>query len=151
MAWIPFAFIAIRVFITASSVLGWIDLFCCFRFRLVSRWRSSSSWFRTQAFQACDHGFKSRRPHQTPLLLVESKVFAELHVENCVIRCFKWFSKVLLRLKPKAFDFSTRSLSKYNTTLPFVPIAFASEGMRWAFLCYMFDDGIAGALRLLSF
>jgi hypothetical protein len=21
-------------------------------------------WFRTQAFQACDHGFESRRPHQ---------------------------------------------------------------------------------------
>jgi sterol desaturase/sphingolipid hydroxylase (fatty acid hydroxylase superfamily) len=30
----------------------------------VSEWRSSSSWFRTQAFQACDPGFKSRRPHQ---------------------------------------------------------------------------------------
>jgi len=48
-SWIPLAFIAIRVFITASSALGWIDLFCCFEFRLVSRWRSSSSWFRTQA------------------------------------------------------------------------------------------------------
>jgi hypothetical protein len=32
---------------------------------IVSEWRSSSSWFRTQAFQACDPGFKSRRPHQT--------------------------------------------------------------------------------------
>ena len=33
------------------------------------RKRSSSSWFRTQAFQACDHGFESRRPHQCPFRL----------------------------------------------------------------------------------
>ena len=30
-----------------------------------SKGRSSSSWFRTQAFQACDHGFESRRPHHS--------------------------------------------------------------------------------------
>jgi len=61
-----------------------------------------------------------------------------LHCENCVIRCFKWFSKVLLRLKPRAFDFATSSLSKYNTTLPFVPIAFASARKRMDVLCFKF-------------
>jgi hypothetical protein len=40
------------------------------------------------------------------------------------------FSNVLLRLKPRGFDFATSSLSKYKTTFPLVPIAFASEGMR---------------------
>jgi hypothetical protein len=35
-------------------------------------------------------------------------------------------------------DFSTNSLSKYNTTLPFCVIAFASEGMRVKVQCYMF-------------
>jgi len=39
-------------------------------------------------------------------------LFTELHVENCVIRCFKWFSNVFERLKPNSFDFSTNSLSK---------------------------------------
>jgi hypothetical protein len=61
------------------------------------------------------------------------KLFSGLHVENCVIRCFKWFSKVLLRLKPRDFDFATRSLSKYNTKLPFLAIANASEGIRGEF------------------
>jgi len=65
-------------------------------------------------------------------------LFAELHVENFVIRCFKWFSKVLLRLKPSSFDLATNSLSKYNTTLPFLVIAFASEGAYLEVLCYMF-------------
>jgi hypothetical protein len=41
----------------------------------VSEWRSSSSWFRTQAFQACDPGFKSRRPHQLTFLIDELKLF----------------------------------------------------------------------------
>jgi len=43
------------------------------------------------------------------------QLFAELNVENCVIKCFKWFSKVLLRLKPRAFDFSAKSLLRYKT------------------------------------
>jgi hypothetical protein len=42
-------------------------------------------------------------------LPVELKLFSELTVENCVIRCFKWFSKVLLRFKPRLRDFSMSS------------------------------------------
>jgi hypothetical protein len=48
-------------------------------------------------------------------------------------------SKVLLRLKPRAFDFATNSLSKYKTKLPLVPIAFASVRKRMEVLCYMFS------------
>jgi len=61
-----------------------------------------------------------------------------LRVENCVIWCFKWFSKVLLRLKPRDLDFSTRFLSKYNTTFPLVPNAFASARAQMKVPCYMF-------------
>jgi len=68
------------------------------------------------------------------------KFFNELQIDNWIIRCFKWFSKVLLRFKPSSFDFSTRSLSKYNTTFRFVVIANASEGKRMEELCYMFGD-----------
>jgi hypothetical protein len=100
--------------------------------------RSSSSWFRTQAFQACDPGFKSRRPHQETFLLAESRLFLELQVENCVINRFKWFSKVLLRLKPRDLDFATRSLSKYKTKFRLFDIAFASARKRMEVLCYMF-------------
>ena len=32
-------------------------------------------WFRTQAFQACDPGFESRRPHQLNSLLFELTLF----------------------------------------------------------------------------
>jgi hypothetical protein len=59
---------------------------------------------------------------------------------SCKINCIKWFSKVLLRLKPRDFDFSTRSLSKYRTTFPLFPIANAIEGMRGEVLCYKFGD-----------
>jgi hypothetical protein len=36
-------------------------------------------------------------------------LFIELTFENCVIKCFKWFSNVLLRFKPRLRDFSTNS------------------------------------------
>ena len=62
-----------------------------------------------------------------------------------MIKCFKWFSKVLLRLKPRDFDFATSSSSKYNTTFLLVPIAFASEGMRREALCYKFGLNLARA------
>ena len=81
---------------------------------------------RTLALRAKGRRFKSGPAHHSPFLLVEEMLFSELHVENCVIRCFKWFSKVLLRLKPRAFDFATRSLSKYNTKFLLVVIANAS-------------------------
>jgi len=65
-----------------------------------------------------------------------------LHVENCIIRCFKWFSNVLLRLKPRDLDFSTRSLSKYNTALRFVIIAFTSARKRRNVLFHMFGRSL---------
>jgi hypothetical protein len=111
--------------------------------------------------QACRLGlyrprFKSGQPHHllgseliwvwgraSPILFipfsVELKLFTELNVENCFIKRFKWFSNVLLRLKPSSLDYSTRSLSKYNTTLPFVVNAFAFEGLRGEFPCYKCD------------
>ena len=39
-------------------------------------------------------------------------LFTELTFENCVNNCFKWFSKVLLKLKPRLCVFSTNSLSR---------------------------------------
>jgi hypothetical protein len=98
----------------------------------------SSSLVRTLALRAKGRRFKSGSAHHLPFLLVESELFAELHVENCIIKCFKWFSKVLLRLNPRDFDFSTSSLSKYNTTFLFVVIAFASARKRMDILGYMF-------------
>jgi hypothetical protein len=67
---------------------------------------------------------------------VELTLFTELNVENWIIKCFKWFANVLLRLKPSSSNFSTRALSRYNTTLCFVAIVFASEGLRGKFPCY---------------
>jgi hypothetical protein len=93
----------------------------------------SSSLVRTLALRAKGRRFKSGSAHHSTFLLFKSEVFAELHCENCVVRCFKWFSNVLLRLKPRDFDFATRSLSKYNTKLPFLAIANASEGIRGEF------------------
>ena len=100
----------------------------------------SSSLVRTLALRAKGRRFKSGPAHHSHFLISESKLFAELNVENCVTRCFNWFSKVLLRLKPRAFDFSSNSLSRYKTTFRLFDIAFASEGMRWEVLCYMFGD-----------
>jgi len=74
-------------------------------------------------------------------LLIELKLVTELHVENCVIRCFKWFSKVLLRLKPNSFDVATDSLSNYNTTLPFLVIAFACAQAQREVLVFLKNDG----------
>ena len=75
-------------------------------------------------------------PTISSLVSGELQFFIELHVENCVIRCFKCFSNVLLRLKPRAFDFSTSSLSKYNTTFPLFPIVFASARAQMEVLCF---------------
>jgi len=64
-------------------------------------------------------------------------LFTELHVENCVIRCFKWFSNVFERLKPNSFDFSINSLSRYKTKLCFLDTAYAPEGTRGRSLLYV--------------
>jgi len=58
--------------------------------------------------------------------------------ENCVVSCFKWFSNVFERLKPNSRDFSTNSLSIYNTRLCLLLIALAPERMRGEDLCYKF-------------
>ena len=50
--------------------------------------------------------------------------FIELTVENCIISCFKLFSKVFDKLKPNAREFSTNSLSVYNATFRLFFIAF---------------------------
>ncbi len=103
----------------------------------------SSSLVRTLALRAKGRRFKSGPAHSSSFFKVEMKLFVELLVEICVIRFFKWFSNVLLRLKPRDFDFSTSFLSKYNTTLPFIVIAYASEGVHWQVLCYMFGPLVA--------
>ena len=90
---------------------------------------------RTLAFHAKGRRFESGSAHFSSLLIAESTLYTELHDENCVIRCFKWFSNVFERLKPNSFDFSTNSLSRYNTTFPFWAIANAPEGTRLEELC----------------
>jgi hypothetical protein len=97
----------------------------------------SSSLVRTLALRAKGRRFKSGSAHHLLFLLVESDLFGELHCENWVNRCFKWFSIVLLRLKPNSLDFAINSLSKYNTTFLLFLIANASEGKRRDILCYM--------------
>lgn len=49
----------------------------------------SSSLVRTLALRAKGRRFKSGPAHHLLFLLVELTLFAELHVENCVIKCFK--------------------------------------------------------------
>jgi hypothetical protein len=71
-------------------------------------------------------------------LLVKSELFSGLHVENCVVRCFKWFSKVLLRLKPRDLDFATNSLSTYSTKLCLFLKCVYTRGHAGVVLCYMF-------------
>jgi hypothetical protein len=93
-------------------------------------------WSRLVDLGSIDPGSNPGSPTISILVSGELLFFSELQVENCVIRCFKWFSNVLLRLKPSSLDFSTRSLSRYNMTLRFVAIAFASEGLRGEFPCY---------------
>jgi len=80
------------------------------------------------ALGSIDPGSNPGSPIISILFLRELKLFTETKVEYCVIKCFNWFSKVLLRLKPRDLDFSTNSLSRYKTTLPLVVIANASEG-----------------------
>jgi hypothetical protein len=47
--------------------------------------------------------------HHLELLSIKLQLFLEEVVENCVIRCFKWFWKVFERLNPISGDFSTNS------------------------------------------
>jgi hypothetical protein len=93
----------------------------------------SSSLVRTLALRAKGRRFKSGPAHQPQLLPVQSELSSELTFENCVIRLFKWFSKVLLKFMPRPRDFSTNSLSKYNTTFLLVVIAFAPSGCAGTF------------------
>ena len=74
-SFLPSLLRAIRVFMIVASICGGIEFICGVRFvsaggrRLDNVWHVSElsrhlGWFRTQALQACDPGFKSRRPHQ---------------------------------------------------------------------------------------
>jgi hypothetical protein len=47
----------------------------------------------------------------------DSQLFSVETCENCVVSCFKWFSNVFERLKPRSRDFSISSLSTYRTRL----------------------------------
>ena len=96
----------------------------------------SSSLVRTLALRAKGRRFKSGPAHSTSFSTAELKIFAELHVEKCVASCFKWFSNVLLRLRPRAFDFSTNSLSRYNTAFLLFDIAFEPARKRREDLFY---------------
>jgi hypothetical protein len=98
------------------------------------------AWSRLVDLGSIDPGSNPGSPTISSLFSGKIQLFTELHAEKFGIRCFKWFSNVLLRLKPKDLDFATNSLSKYNTTLPFVVIAFASARKRMEFQCYMFGD-----------
>jgi hypothetical protein len=58
-----------------------------------------------------------------------------------VISCFKLFSTVFERLKPRLRVFSTSSLSKYNTTfLLFFILHSHPSGCKGEVLCYKFGD-----------
>jgi hypothetical protein len=81
-------------------------------------WGCRLAWSRLVDLGSIDPGSNPGSPILSNPFRVELMLFNELPVENCIINCFKWFSNVLLRLKPSSFDFSTRSLSRYNTTLP---------------------------------
>jgi len=63
-------------------------------------------------------------------------LFSVKTCENCMVSCFKWFSNVFERLKPRSRDFSTSSLSKYSTTFLLLLIALTPERMRWDVQCY---------------
>ena len=67
----------------------------------------------------------------------ESAVFSIFSCENCVISCFKWFSKVLLRLKPRSLDFRMVSLSRYKTKLALFDNSICTRAETRDFLCYM--------------
>jgi hypothetical protein len=95
----------------------------------------SSSLVRTLALRAKGRRFKSGPAHQPAFLTVDSALFDGLLVENCVIKC-RWFSNVLLKLKPISFDFASSSLSRYNAGLCLFDNAYAPERMRGAVLCY---------------
>jgi hypothetical protein len=102
------------------------------------------AWSRLVDLGSIDPG---SNPGSPITFSVDSKWFIELHVENSVIRCFKWFSKVLLGLKPNSLDFSTNSLSKYKTKLCLFGIAYAPEGKRGDVQCYISGDFLISNLK----
>ena len=86
--------------------------FSATRFRINGKSRGCRlAWSRLVDLGSIDPGSNPGSPTISILFSVELKLFTELIVENCVIICFKWFSKVLLRFKPNSLDFSTMSLS----------------------------------------
>jgi hypothetical protein len=80
-------------------------------FSLTPTWGCRLAWSRLVDLGSIDPGSNPGSPILFIPLSVKLSLFTELHIENCVINCFRWFSNVLLRLKPRDFDFSTNSLS----------------------------------------
>ena len=88
-------------------------------------WGCRLAWSRLVDLGSIDSG---SNPGSPTTLSDDSKLFSELHGENCVIELFKLFSNVLLKLRPNSFDFSISSLSKYNTTFLLFDIASSPKG-----------------------
>lgn len=59
----------------------------------------------TLALRAKGRRFNSGSAHFPIIDPFESKLFSVFSCENCVISCFKWFSNVLLRVKPRSWIF----------------------------------------------
>ena len=91
----------------------------------------------TLALRAKGRRFNSGSAHFPIIVPFEYTIFSVFMTENCVIRCFKWFSNVLLRLKPRSLDSLMVSLSRYKTKLLLFEITFAPARKQRDILCYM--------------
>ena len=74
-------------------------------FPLNSKGGCRLAWSRLVDLGSIDPGSNPGSPTTVIMFLVELALFAELHINNCVIKFFKWFSNVLVRLKLKDLDF----------------------------------------------
>ena len=88
-------------------------------------------WSRLVASGAIDPGSNPGSPILEALFCVGIWFCVFWWFESWLISCFRWFSNVLLRLKPSSFDFSINSLFRYNTTFLFRFTALASRGCEW--------------------
>ena len=92
----------------------------------------------TLALRAKGRRFNSGSAHFLLIAPFESTAFSVLLHENCVISCFKWFSKVLLRLKPRSLDSLIISLSRYKTKLLLFDNCICTRAEGRGVLCYKF-------------
>jgi hypothetical protein len=95
------------------------------------------AWSRLVASGAIDEDSNSSGPTKLPLNSLKLELFCIEGDEFLLIKYFKWFLKVLLKLNPDSLDLSTNSLSRYKRQHYFYfQIAFASEGRRREEACY---------------